>query len=105
MRKRSWMAVWIIACIILNLSFPAMAEADGQGFPESLDESRDELRSDLTADESAVPVDYFCYTDSGSSTYEIYSYEVIRDAETGEWKANYELHCGNLPYYLPLTTN
>ena len=47
------------------------------------------------------PVSYFCYSNSGSSTYEIYSYEVEKDEESGKMTVNYELNCGNLMYSVP----
>ena len=47
------------------------------------------------------PISYFCYSNSGSSTYEIYSYEVERDEESGAMMVIYELNCGNLIYSVP----
>lgn len=44
---------------------------------------------------------YFCYSHRGSSTYEIYSYEVAADEETGEMTVWYDLCCGNETYTLP----
>ena len=48
-----------------------------------------------------IPFDYFCYSNSGSSTYEIYSYELGRDEESGEWTVICELMCGYESYKLP----
>lgn len=74
-----------------------------QGFSESLSEIEDTVDSMIKApaDEAEVNYDYFCYSNSGSSTYEIYSYEVVKDEETGEWKVVCELHCGYETYTLP----
>lgn len=47
------------------------------------------------------PIEYFCYSNSGSSTYEIYSYEVKKDKESGEMVVVYELNCGNEVYTVP----
>lgn len=47
------------------------------------------------------PIEYFCYSHSGSSTYDIYSYEVLEDAETGQMQVVYELMCGYETYTLP----
>ncbi len=72
-----------------------------QGFSESLGEIGDAIQPDASHADVGIPMDYFCYSNSGSSTYEIYSYEVGRDEETGEWMVDYELHCGNETYELP----
>lgn len=72
-----------------------------QGFSESLGEIEDTLRPQASTAESDIAFDYFCYSNSGSSTYEIYSYEVGKDEETGELVVIYELHCGNETYELP----
>lgn len=47
------------------------------------------------------PIEYFCYSHSGSSTYDIYSYEVLEDEETGQMQVVYELMCGYETYTLP----
>jgi len=65
-----------------------------QGFSESLGEIEDALQPDTI-------METFCYSNFGSSTYEIYSYEVTRNGGTGEWMVIYELHCGNETYELP----
>ena len=64
-----------------------------KGFTESLGMIEDTLHN--------AAFDYFCYSNSGSSTYEIYSYEVGRDEDTGEWTVICELHCGYDTYTLP----
>ena len=72
-----------------------------QVFSESLGEIEDALQPQASTAESDIAFDYFCYSNSGSSTYEIYSYEVGRDEETGEWTVICELHCGYDTYTLP----
>jgi len=72
-----------------------------QVFSESLGEIEDALQPQASTAESDIAFDYFCYYNSGSSTYEIYSYEVGRDEETGEWTVICELHCGYDTYTLP----
>lgn len=72
-----------------------------QGFSENLGEIEDALQPQASTAESDIAFDYFCYYNSGSSTYEIYSYEVGRDEETGEWTVICELHCGYDTYTLP----
>ena len=47
------------------------------------------------------PIESFCYSHSGSSTYDIYSYEVLEDGETGQMQVVYELMCGYETYTLP----
>lgn len=44
----------------------------------------------------------FCYSHSGSSMDEMYSYEIIEDEETGELKAYYEFMNGNITCLLPV---
>ncbi|MBQ2955244.1 MAG: hypothetical protein IJE08_02160 [Clostridia bacterium] len=46
-------------------------------------------------------VDSFSYSHSGSSTYEIYSYEVKKDEETGERTVYYDLYCELITHSLP----
>lgn len=65
-----------------------------QGFSESLGEIEDAFQTDTT-------METFCYSNSGSSTYEIYSYEVMRNEENGEQMVICEFHCGNETYELP----
>ena len=65
-----------------------------QGFSESLGEIEEAFQTDTT-------METFCYSNSGSSTYEIYSYEVTKDEETGEQMVICEFHCGNETYELP----
>jgi len=72
-----------------------------QGFSESLGEIEDALQPQASTAESDVAFDYFCYSNSGSSTYEIYSYEVKKDEETGEWTTVCGMHCGYETYTLP----
>ena len=72
-----------------------------QGFSESLGEIEDALQPQASAAEPDVAFDYFCYSNSGSSTYEIYSYEVGRNEETGEWTVICEFHCEYDTYTLP----
>lgn len=72
-----------------------------QGFSESLREIKDALRPQACTAEPDAAFHYFCYSNSGSSTYEIYSYEVGRDEDTGEWTVICELHCGYDTYSLP----
>lgn len=72
-----------------------------QGFSESLEEIEDALQPSAAPAEFDTKVVYFCFSNSGSSTYEIYSYEIAKDEETGELMVNYELHCGNETYALP----
>lgn len=64
-----------------------------KGFSESLDMIESTIQG--------TAFDYFCYSNSGSSTYEIYSYEVKKDEETGEWTTVCGMHCGYETYTLP----
>lgn len=64
-----------------------------KGFTESLGMIEDTIHN--------TAFDYFCYSNSGSSTYEIYSYEVMRNEENGERMVICEFHCGNETYELP----
>jgi len=50
---------------------------------------------------SDSPIVYFDYSHNGSISYDIYSYEVIRNEETGEMTVNYSLNCGYETYTLP----
>lgn len=46
-------------------------------------------------------INLFSYSHSGSSTIEIYSYELEKDEETGEMQVEYDLFCGYQTYTLP----
>ncbi|MBQ4089296.1 MAG: hypothetical protein IJC56_05365 [Clostridia bacterium] len=48
-----------------------------------------------------VRIASFIYRHTGSVTSEIYSYEVTRDAESGEMRVFYDLNCGYETYTLP----
>jgi len=48
-----------------------------------------------------MPIVSFVYSHGGSSTYEIYSYEVAKDEETGAMTVYYDLNCGYETYELP----
>ena len=43
----------------------------------------------------------FYYSHRGSISYDIYSYDVVKNEETGEMSVNYELNCGYETYTLP----
>lgn len=50
------------------------------------------------------PIESFTYSHRGSSTYDIYSYEVLEDEENGQMQAVYELNCGYETYTLTADT-
>lgn len=51
------------------------------------------LLSGQVPQQTDVQISYFSFGSRGSSSYDIYTYEVYADEETGEMTVNYDLYC------------
>lgn len=58
-------------------------------------------RNHMPTDSENAQIVSFSFSHSGSSTFEFYTYDVVKNEESGKMEANYDLFCELLTYNLP----